>query len=358
MTNTPRTPVLLVRTGPTEVTAVQAGRSGHAWLPLAQPATALLAPLLGAKRGTSVVGRTLTIRPDQIAEWDRLAKHGTDGYVYGMGWTADGKIGRNFQFKETTPTKSMTQVIDPLAIANAVATAKMNADIQALQELLLTVATDVKSVLHHLRLEEEAELLAAVETIDAVYSRYLAGDGPTAMDWERISHLEQILKRTHRMVLGEFEHLSELLAFENVDEASQVSEGDAARARDLVALELWLLKAITQWADLTLSVRVVRGEWSLASVHEMRSLVDDTVAQATRAIEQLHDASAERPVSGRSWWDQLWSDGIVRGDKKDKQIVMVATAERSRVHEYSVATPALEPAEPTVLTLVADLQAA
>jgi hypothetical protein len=56
-------------------------------------------------------------------------------------------------------------------------------------------ADDVKSIVEFLQLEQEAEVLAAVETIDECYARYRQGSAVGSVDWDRLAGFEQVLKK-------------------------------------------------------------------------------------------------------------------------------------------------------------------
>jgi hypothetical protein len=329
-----RVPVLLIRTGPTEITAVTPGSPPQGWHEITGAAivgvASWLKGVVGGTETRTTAGRVFTMRPEDLPAWDRLTKHGGE-YAYGTLWGPDGKIAKNVAIREagSAPGFSQTLPFDAVAVASAVAAAQLQASIQRLTDLVEQVAQDLRAVLHFLRLEQESEVLAAVETIDDLYRRYKDELAIGSVDWDRIAGLEQILKRQHRQIVGELAEIERQMRFTSIESAKHALGVGAERVQNLLTLEWFLLRAWARWAELMLAAKSVRGELTLAAVREARSLVDGYLHGARTAVEGI--SLAEGEIRGRGVLEMLFSNGLVWGSHVDDGIRREALDRREKI---------------------------
>ena len=162
-------PVLLVRTGKNEVTALSTTPPGNGWLPLAAGIAGKVQPHLSGLAGNSgghVTGRAFEMKAQDLAYWDSFRPLDSgEGYFYGTVVDSRSKFAKNVSFKEVSPSAGgelAPPPLDPVAIATAVAVQQIQAQIERLTELLEEVDAKVDSIISFLQLEQQAELLASV----------------------------------------------------------------------------------------------------------------------------------------------------------------------------------------------------
>ncbi|MGY1659656.1 hypothetical protein ACI78Q_00340 [Geodermatophilus sp. SYSU D00705] len=327
--------VLLLRTGDNQLAAVTPGRPTKDWQPLAKAAFEAVATHLFDRDGAPAQNasvRHFVMRPEDLRAWDTLQRRGQGGYSYGSLWNDTG-IHRNVQIKEVPPPASASGALppfDPLAVATALAVAQMQADIRRLTALVEQMAQDVKAILQFLRLEQEAEVLAATETIDEVYARYRAEHGIGSTDWDRLAGLEHVLKKQHRQLISELHTVADTLGFTSVDQATAVEAIEAERVQNLIHLEWYLLRSLKKWGELMLARKADRRENSLSAAQEVRRLGEQYVDDAREALQRIKNADSV--MAGRSAWARLFStDGIVLGAYRDGEAASAACARRTQV---------------------------
>lgn len=329
-------PVLLLRTCPDEIIAVGNVPAGPGWLRLAGRAFATVAPLLGAELGdgrqTSV--RTFQMRPEDEVAWDTLTQYWTGGYAYGSLAGADGKFARNVAIKEVHPPSAGQGVdsrapIDPSALVNALALAQVQASIERLSGLIEDVGRDVKDILTFLHLEQEADVLAAVEAIDGAYQSYESLARTSSVDWDVIASLGQVLKKQHRQIIGELDSIGATLRFGSIPQAQRARELDPQRVANLATLEYYLLRSLARWTELLLATKARRGELVGDEAMLARRSMEKYFSTARSTLEGI--ACADSQIRGRRWWDQLVTHGVVMGAARDDDIKREAIQRREEI---------------------------
>lgn len=324
-----RAPVILVRTGDDEMAVFSQGAQ-HGWLPLPSDLLGGVGKLFGAD-SPGVQGRYFTMPEDQLGLWDAMKHHGDpNGYAYAIGWREDGKIGKVFSVKEIQGASAGTPALDPLALANAMAIAQLQASIDELTALVESVAADVRAILVFLRTEQQASILAAVETIDDIYSVVRADGHVTSTDWERIQGLEQVLKQQHRQILSEWQDVASALAFRDIKNAKVALKLDPERVQNLVRLEYYLLRAFHRWTELMLDWKAQSGHTSATSVATARDTTARYVRDAIEALGSIRAADTQN-IKWRNPFEMLAKDGIVLGRRHDQGTERDAKAHRMKI---------------------------
>lgn len=339
MTDTPERPtrVLLLRSGDGEVAAVSAGNPAPGWRPLMDSALTALLPHLftedGSPASTASV-RYFTMRPQDLNAWDTLRRHGKAGYSYGTLWGETG-ISQNVQFKETAPPRQVASgpPVDPVALATAIAVAQIQADIKRLMSLVEDVALDVKAILHFLQLGQEAEVLAATETIQDIYLRFCSDLSVGFIDWDRLAGLEQVLKTQHRQIVGELESIAVAMAFTTVKEARAAARITPDRFQNLITLDAYVLDSLAKWSEMMLSARASRGENSLAAASETRTQMQNYVADLRTVLGKVNSATSV--MSGRGFWEKLFDNGFVVGSRRDAEAQNAAMDRRTELRQLA-----------------------
>lgn len=324
-----RAPVILVRTGRDEVAAFAQGAQ-PGWVPLAHDLIAQVGGVFGANTA-DLHGRYFTMPEDQMGAWDAMKHHGDrSGYSYAVGWREDGKIGKLFTVKEVQGAPAACLTLDPLALANTMAIAQLQVSIDRLTELVEAVAADVKTILVFFCTEQQAAILAAVETIDDIYTVVRADGHVTSTDWQRVHGLEQVLKQQHRQVLAEWQHIASALAFRDIHAAKASLELAPERVRNLVTLEHYLLRAFHRWTELMLDWRAESGHASAASLATARETATRYSREAIEALQSISAADTE-DIRWRTVFEMLIKDGILMGLRHDRETENEAKANRHEI---------------------------
>lgn len=324
----------MLRTGNQELAAISAGEPGEGWSPLAGAAFNAVASHLFTADGAPAKAagiRYFTMRPQDLNAWDTLQRRGTGGYSYGF-LLDDKGFAKNVQIKEVSHPKQMAGArpsFDPLAAATAIAVAQIQADIQRLTALVEQVAFNVKAILEFLHLGQEAEILAATETIDQIYARYCDELNIPSTDWDRLAGLEQVLKTQHRQIIGELDKVAKNLKFSTVDQAKTAAQIDAGRVEKLIHLEWYLLCSLNKWGELMLATKAGRGEHNLAAATEVRRLGEEYLDDARTVLREIRKADSD--MAGRGIWERLFSHGLLFGWLKDNSVESDAIARRREV---------------------------
>lgn len=346
-----RVPVILVRTAENELLTID-GHRNPGWFPLVGP---VISNVLGGISSNGGSGRYFAMPDDQLGLWDSMTRHTSKGgYEYAMGWRPDGKIGKVFSLKEVTADGAAgLPPLDPIAVATMLAVAQVQASIQILTAQVERVGRDVQSIVKFLHYEQEAEILAAAETIEEVHARLVRG-GISETDWQRIAGLEQVVKKQYRQVLHELRDIREVLDFRNVPTAKACLELDEDRLWALVTLAAHLLVAFDRWTDLMLAHKSLTGEASLDEIEAARQRTSEYLTGAREAVGAVLSVTG-RPFVGRTWHEQLLKDGIVIGRRNDETTKEKAQLKREEVlaelPKYQL--PELEPAHPGLILTTA-----
>ena len=336
-------PVLLVRSDDDKVVAVTTDERDSGWRPIVGSVSAAVGAALANRSptgGSALSGRVFTMRPADLKVWDSLVKHGHDGYAYATLWSDKGKIARQAMIQElpSQAAKAGTSIpFDPVALATLASTVQLQASIEKFHAAVVAVGEDVKEILEFLHMEQEADVLAALDTIHDVYLAYAETGDVGSIDWDRVARLEHVLKRQHRQVLGEFDTIRASMEFISIAEAEQSLTVKKARVRRLIALEYHLLWALNEWSALMLVAKGQRQELTAKDASRAWSVVDDYRAQARAAVKAIHKADGGE-VHGRDWWDQLFGNGLVIGSFKDKEIRKDAIENRDEVRSVTKKT--------------------
>ena len=347
-------PVLLMRSDEDKLVALTVEEAGSGWRPILGEVGAAAAGLLTARRSkgvSGVSGRIFNMRQEDLEAWDNLIRRGKDGYAYATLWRENGQISRQAMIKEL-PAKGVPAALDPLAIATLAATVQIQASIEQLREAVANVGEDVKEVLEFLHTEQEADVLAALDTIHGVYLTYAQTGQVGTVDWDRVSGLEHILKKHHRQVLNELDSIRVRMEFNCISKAAKSMQVKEARVRRLIALEYHLLWAMGEWTEVMLVAKTQRNELTPKEASNSTVALDKSQAQARAAVRAVHEADAGK-VQGRAILEQLRTDGLVFGARKDNQVRNHAIENREEVREVTKDTAALEPVSASQLILVA-----
>ena len=141
----PSIPVILIRTGTRNVTAVRESSSvdgSDGWIHLATDIAEAVGPalsLISGKPGSGNLStRVFEMRRDDLQHWDAFKRIRSEGgYAYGSMLDTRGKFVKNVSFREVQPQAALSPPpIDPVAIATAAAIAQMQAQIEQLAALV------------------------------------------------------------------------------------------------------------------------------------------------------------------------------------------------------------------------------
>lgn len=313
-TSEERAPFILVRTQDDEVAAL-GSEALPGWFPIAS--TVLKGLFSSSGTSGQVYGRYFTMKPSDLGAWDSLTHHGPgDGYSYAVGWNGSGKVGKVFSVKEAAPPAQAVPGIDPVLLANAAALAQVQASIDRLTDLLEKVSLDVRQILTFLHHEQQASILAAVETVDQVYEANRLDWAIGVVDWSRVVGLEQVIKQQHRQVLLELGEIAQDLEFHDIAAAERSMTRRPERVRHLVALEYYLLRALNRWTALMLASKQRQGEMTREDIAAARDTLERYTEHAHAMLKAIRKSDS-RHIKGRNFFEMLFSDGLVVGARKD-----------------------------------------
>lgn len=324
-------PMLLARGGDHQVTMVSLVDRPD-WQDVPRSFAPLLARLFDHASPTepSVLRmRTFMLRPDDEALWDLLHRAGSDGYAHGTLSGADGRYVRNVALKELPSRSAAASPPAGAMIAAAALSAQMQASIESLTDMVEEAGRSIQDVLYQLRGQQQADILAAVETITAAHARFISLDRLDTGELELVAPLGQLLKSQHRQILQELQTAAATLEFHTFAEAKGSLHCDADRMSDLVALEMHLLRALTRWNELRVARLAGDGSLDSDDISTIRANLIDYLGSARRAIEAI--ASAESHPTERHWLEQLATHGLLGGHLRDRRILDSARANRARV---------------------------
>lgn len=349
-------PVFLFRTGPREAVVIREGQGGDGWVDLAMDLLGPVADLLpGLKSGGKATGRTFTMDDASLRKWDALTKHGVDGYSYGVLWGGDGKIAGHVKLKENAGpiVRSAPVTIDPMMAAQLALIVSLKHDIERLEVAIAEVGADVKNIVRFLEVEQESNVLAALDTIHSIHSA-LRRDGQVVQeDWDRVKGLEQILKAVERQVLSEMSTIADTMAFNNVSGAkAAVNSVKAERLEQLKFLLYHDLWAQEEWIEIMLARKAGSGTLRPTDVEHARKAVEEARLRALdmlRTVEALSDPDAT--IKGTDAIKLLFTRGLVAGWKYEGDIIRDATQLRGEMLQVAANRQALEPGPLAALEL-------
>lgn len=322
-------PVILVRTGNDELTAIRTA-PGSGWMPLGQQVVDSVRGLLGNDSGQAH-GRCFQLPVDELDKWDTLRHYDRgDGFSYAVGWGDDGKFEKMFSIKEVSP-RAMKVPLDPVAVMNAMAIAQMQASINGLTEAVDAIGADVRATLIFLHNQQQAAVLAAVETIDEIHASLGRDRTLGRTDWERISNLEQLLKDQHRQVLAELTKIADALEFRDVAAAKSSLHVTPERVQHLVTLEYYLLRSFHRWTELMLTWKSQSDEATPSNIVAARDRVTTYTKDACDNIERIR--LTDTAINGRNPWTRLLKDGFVFGALNDRRNTDTATRNRAAIQQ-------------------------
>lgn len=340
-------PVLLVRTGESRLTAIARGEQGSGWAALPLKLVKGLAVAMettntsaGQTNSERLSARSFTMHPEDIAYWDNMKRYGTGGYSFGTLWGKEGKIAKNVRWQEATPGQFTPQagnpsapLADATAIVNAVALAQVAATLEGLTERIEELQLDLASVMRLLHLEQEAEALAAVETVADVHEQYRDSGSVGSVNWDRIAEVEQPLQRLHRQIIGELRCVGRLARLTSITEARGFLRVDVGRVADLLDLEEYVIHALAQWTELYVAAQCERDESQSHAAHPSSERLQSRMDEAREAIEALSTANGQLPNRGA--WERLRTHGFIGGALKDRKTRRKAMFLRHKVNSVA-----------------------
>jgi len=273
------------------------------------------------------------MRREDLSAWDALKRLGKDGYSYGTLQSQDGKFAKNVSIKEVSPARAMGQTpgIDPMALANAAALAQIHSAIEHLTERIEDLTDAVEWTNDFLAAWQEGEVLAALDTIVEVHTRYRDTGKVGTVDWARVVNLEHLLKSQHRQILKELTRVADRVRFRSFEEAKKAGRLDQHRVSDLLALESYVLRGLACHGELTLVAKAQSDELSLEQVEratkDMRTCVSDAGKVAVKIT------SARTRMRGRGWFEQLMTQGLLGGALRDEAVEDAARAKRREIRK-------------------------
>ena len=309
----PRHVMLFLRSG-TNLTAVSSGPAGSGWTQLdlrLLPALADQLRNLGYNRASV---RAFAMRPQDLRIWDQGVHHGSDGWAYGTVWGSDTKIDAQVQIKEL---HQAPVAIDPMAVFTAVAVARLQAQVEALTDLVEDVGADVKSILRFLHVEQDSQVRTAIGTIAEVHVGSQAAGRVSRHDWDRVAGLEQVLLSQHRALVSELSTDAETLQFGTLEQAKNAARIDCADLDRRLALDLLLLRAMAQWNEVMLAAKAQSGELRDGEAQQVTQRFTDHLEDTHAVINELSRTGGR--IEPRPWWRALVTEGIV-GRRKHEQL--------------------------------------
>lgn len=340
--------VLLWRTGGS-VTAVRPGPAKSGWTQVDLRLLPAVARQLFPTGETQASMRTFAMHPQDLRIWDQGVHHGSEGYSWATVWGADNKIDAQMRIKEL---QSIPAALDPLTLYTAVAVAQLQAQVEALTELVEGVAEDVKTIIRFLRIEQEADVLAAVGIIIDVQQGSRAAGRVTGHDWSRVATLEHVLLKQHGALLMELAHDADSLNFHSMEQAKAAAKIDPTSVDRRLGVVAHLLWALAQWYELLLASKSQSGELREGEAQEIYQRFVGHLEDTNTVVMKLCQAGGH--IDLMPWWKALFTEGIVGRRKHEQQREAAAAARAEKVgavaRQYLLNTvknsPLLEPPQP------------
>ncbi len=216
---------------------------------------------------------------------------------------------------------------------------QLQAQVEQLTDLLRDVKATTDEILRPIHGQQQAAVLAAMETIQHVYDTYGADHsvGVTALDWSRLSGLEQPLKEQHRQIIRELCAYADKLHFTTMEQAKESHRVDADRVVELFDLDKYVLQGLGRYYELMLRTKNARGELTLGDVEECRTILREYIEALEAVRTELLDADTE-PANRSNLRRVLDRDGtfsgVFGGALKDHQRRSAAIAARSAIQEH------------------------
>jgi len=352
-------PVFIVRTGPRDAVVVREGEGGGSWVDIAlEFASPLVEQLPWLKVGGKASARTFTLDPNSLKNWDSLNKHGADGYSYGVFWRGDGKIDSLIKLKESFAPMGMSApaAFNPMTAALLVLVVSLKSDIERLEGAIAEVGADVKNIVRFLEVEQESDVLAAFDTIHRIHA-VLHRDGVVSQeDWDRVSGLEQILKKVERQVLSQMSTIADTMDFDAVQGAKRATKAvTAERLEQLKFLLQYDLWALEEWVEIMLARKAGNGSLRLLEVEDARNAVESTRSRAVEMLRNIENHSGpDAVIRGTGPLKLLFTKGLGLGWYDEGKIIGKGMDLRAQMLKVAVERSALEPAPLATITVDTD----
>lgn len=319
-------PVFIIRTPQREVVAVRQSEEDDFWVGLALDLVGTLMELFpGHQPDGKWSARMFSLDDASLAKWDRLARRGKDGYSYGVMWGEDGKIASHLKLKEMTnfSASSATLPFNPLAAAQIVLLVSLKSDIARLEVALDGITADVKNIVRFLEVEQESNVLAALETINGIHTSMRRSGRVAQEDWDRVASLEQILKAVERQVLSEMSEIADAMTFDTIPQAKKAMKSvTAERLEQLKFLLFYNLLAQEQWIELMITRKRETGSLQDFDIEQAGSGVIKTRERALNLLRKVeHSSHPDAALKGTRPFKMLYTKGLLVGWQYERIVI-------------------------------------
>jgi hypothetical protein len=318
-------------------TAIALGpRETTGWAAVPEVVAVVARELLGLKPGTSIGEHVYALSPESKRRLvsDRTMQVGE--YFRGTLLDHDGKFSHSLQLREVD---SAGVTVSNANFAMAAQVAALQAEIEALRDLAEQIAADVRAVLEFLRIEQSAEVSAAVNTVNEVFEAVIRRGVVGHVDWARVVGLEQILRKQATQVEQELEGIRDRLDFNgHVSHDFKITrEVQPERVEALLKMTLILEKALEQQAWLQLAHKGEVAEFDEVAAEQLLRSLDKARKRRRSLAKAIRKAASTAPqVEGRPWLERLFKDGIVVGGQRDND-----RSERVRALQSAIASQSI-----------------
>lgn len=340
-------PVFIIRTSQREVVAVRQSEEDDSWVGLALDLVGTLMELIpGGQPDGKWSARMFSLDDTSLAKWDTLARRGKDGYSYGVMRGEDGKIASHLKLKEMTnfSASSATLPFNPLAAAQIVLLVSLKSDIARLEVALAGITADVKNIVRFLEVEQESNVLAALETISGIHTSMRRTGRVAQEDWDRVASLEQILKAVERQVLSEMSEIADAMTFDTLPQAQKAMKSvTAERLEQLKFLLFYNLLAQEQWIELMITRKRETGSLQDFDIEQAGSGVIKTRERALKLLRKVeHSSHPDAALKGTHPFKMLYTKGLLVGWQYERVIIRNARDLRGVMLQVAMDRQAIE----------------
>ena len=277
-------------------------------------------PLIGAalrRRGQGSAA-LYDMSPESRRALLQFKTNDVDGYFRGVLRREDGKTAHQVQLREVDREPSAAGGVDPIVAAQLAA---IQFQLNRMEDTLNDVALGVANVASFLEIDQRAKIEAALRIICEVHDRAGVHGLVSDTEWQRLAGIELLIETQLNAVRSELQDRFERASFKGnpKHDVKAIDAADPSRLAALLSLQRALIGALRRSQEVLLLRKIGLEEFdeteARTALERLYLLERDYTLLDERARKLIESATQARP---RSNWERLISDGIVMGEKNDR----------------------------------------
>jgi len=258
-----------------------------------EPVARVIRELLNLKADTPIGQQVYALSPESQKHLTTERKSAVGEYFRGTLLDEKGHYSHSLQLREVEELP--VRAPDP-NLAMAASMAALQAEIEALRDLAEQIAADVREILDFLRIEQAADIAAAVNTVNDVFEAVLRRGVVGHVDWTRVAGLEHVLRKQATQVEQELDAIRDALDFNGrvVHDFEVTRRVEARRVEALLQMTLVIERALEQHAWLQLAHKDELGEFDAIAASELIASLDRSRKRRRRLAKAIRRTASKR----------------------------------------------------------------